>query len=557
MAGDSILNYVAATSELYDGALTAPPDGEAAGDAPKTASKQASTTEPASSASIPHESLTTATVGAQWSASMPWLALATATALLGGTAWSLGVLWLAVSCAAAAGFSGAKIILGRRRRVRLQGDRLVQDTLLGTTEVRLKDIHTIKAAGGRLSTTTPHPLSADRLAFVGDVGAISFSDLEPEAATAVANAVLQAVGPRLLDEFTELLARGRSVPFGPHLLATRDGLVDGRGSGAGTLRWSEIERVDTTPAGVRIFAVDRPDQTITIPTWTENAVLLDALVRRQQSEPPRARGVVEVPGWEREHVVGGPLVCGVEKSSPLPWAIFGLALLGALGTALFLEADAVAAVAAVVTFFGSLTAATAVVMQRKRAFAVYERGVADSGGFVAFDDVVQLKRAIVDQYANGGYVGRSVTLVLTGSSGQRVRLSGSGDRIEGVAAAALRRALPLLVDRARALIKDGGSLKAGSFVVDAAGLRKKKLRVPWAEIESAVVESGCLHIWRRGVDRSVLALPLDQPDALVVIELIGERMDAHRRARVVEPGFRDLFGVAEVVPAEADVVSRR
>jgi hypothetical protein len=530
MVGDSILNFVADSLD-----------------------NSADHEEPASSASIPAESLTTASVGTQWSAAMPWVALASATALLGGTAWSLDASWLALGCAGVAGLSGAAIIGARRRRVRLMGERLVQEGLLGTTEVRLKDVHTIKAAGGRLSTTTPHPLSPDRLAFVGDAGSISFADLEPLGALAVSRAVLAIVGPRLVDEFVVALAAGRTVAFGARLQATPEGLVDTTGSAwKGHLRWNEIERVDTTPAGVRIFAIDRPELTLTVPTWTDNAVLLDALVRHQQHGPPQARGDVDVAGWEREHGVGGAIVCGVEKASALPWMIFGLALFAGLGAALLLEAQAVAAAAAVVTFFGSVTAGTTVVMQRRRAFAVYERGVADSGGFMAFDDVVHLKRAIVDQYANGGYVGRSVTLVLTDGLGRRVRLSGSGDRIEGIAAAALRRALPPLVTRARGAIASGGSIRAGALVVDGAGLRKKKVRVAWDEIESAVVEGGCLHVWMKGVDQSVFALPLDQPDALVVMELIGERLD-QQKAR---GAYRDLF-VSEPVHIEVDAVVRR
>ncbi len=520
MALDSILNLVADSLDDQQ-RQRVPPRDEAA--------------PPASSASIPQESLNLATVGAQWSAAMPWVALATATALLGGTAWSLGALWLALVCVGVAGASSAAIMVTRRRRVRLQGDRLVQEGLLGTVELRLQDIRTIKAAGGRLSATTPHPLSADRLTFSSDAASVSFVDLELRGATAVSQVVLQAVVPRLVDEFALMLAIGRSVPFGPHLLATHEGLIDARATTPRTLGWNEIDRVDTTPAGVRIFAVDRPDRTLTVPVWTDNAVLLDALVRRQQSEAPQARGDVDVLGWEQRHEVGGALVCGVEKSSSLPWAMFGLALFVGLGAALLLQAEAVAAVAAVVTFFGSITAGTTVVIQRRRAFAVYEHGIADSGGFVAFDDVVHLRRAIVDQYANGGYIGRSVTLVLTDNKGRRVRLNGSGDRIEGVAAAALRRALPPLVDKARSTLASGRAVKAGAFVVDAEGVRKKRQRLRWEDIDCAVVEGGCLHLWRKGGDRSVLALPLDQPDALIVMELIGERLDGLReRAQIVQ-----------------------
>lgn len=437
----------------------------------------------------------------------------------------------------------------------------MQDGLLGTIEVRLKDVHTIKAAGGRLSTTSPHPLSPDRLGFVSEAGSISFADLEPLGAVAVSRAVLGIVGPRLVDEFVGRIAAGQTVSFGPRLRATAEGLIDTAGSSwrpddpkvaRPILRWGEIERVDTTPAGVRVFALDRPDLTLTVPTWTENAVLLEALVKRQQTEPPQARGDVDVAGWECEHAVGGAIVCGVERASPLPWVIFGLALFAGLGAALLLDATAIAAVAAVVTFFGSVTAGTTVVMQRRRAFAVYERGVADSGGFVAFTDVAHVKRAIVDQYANGGYVGRSVTLVLTDKHGRRVRLSGSGDRIEGIAAAALRRALPPLVARARRTVARGGSVKAGGLVVDEQGLKKKKVRVPWEEIETAVVEGGCLHIWAKGVDQSVFALPLDQPDALVVMELIGERLDQQKSSGA----YRDLF-VSEPVLVEVDAPVRR
>ena len=516
---------------------------------------------PASSASIPAESLTTATVMPRWSASAPWLLLAATLAVVGGAGLSVDALALALLCGAGAGLASAKVIVARRRRVRLQGERLVQDGLLGTTELRLKDITHIKAAGSGMSTTTARPLAPERLAYRAESGSISFAELEPRAASAVSQAVLQAIAPRLVDEFMARLAAGGTVAFGYRVHATADGLID-TGSGL-TLRWSEIERADVTPAGVRVFALDRPDLTLTSPTWSDNAVLLEPLVKRQQlllTAPPQARGDVEVVGWPVTDVRGGRVVCGIERASPLPWAIFGVTLFTALGAALIAGAEGLAAIAAVVAFFGSITAVANVIMQRRRAFAVFERGVADSGGFVAFSEVAHLKRAIVDQYANGGYVGRSVTLVLTDHRGRSVRLSGSGDRVEAVAAAALRRALPPLVERARRTIAKGGSVRSGTFVVDEHGVHKKKVAVTWDEIDSAIVEGGFLHVWRKGVERSVLTLAVDQADALVVLELIGERLDRRKQPAGAALGgeLRELFAQEPVlVDVDAPVGARR
>ena len=514
---------------------------------------------PTSAAAIPHQSLTHATLKAPWLTSFVWMSVAAGAGMLGAAAAAAAAWPVALVAAAVAGVASARVILKRRRQIRLRGDRLVEDTGWGSRELRLSEVRLIQQ-GRRFIQKARDPLSAASLSFKSDDASISFADLKPEGAHEVATAVLQIVAPRLLEQFVEVLANGGSIAFGL-VVATKDGLVDTRVRGAqGHLRWREIERVDATLAdAVRIFALDRPERTLRLPTFTANIVLLHSLILRQQAlsvEPlPPAAPAVDVAGWEPRHVVGGALVCGIPRASALPLAFFGVALCAALNVAWVADEEIalIAAHAAALAFLGGVTSAAALVLQVvRRAFAVYEHGVANRGGFLAFDDVAHLKRAMFDQHANGGYVGRSVTLVLTDSKGKSVRLQGNGDRVESVAASALRRALPLLVAKARQRISSGGSVVSGALVVDAQGLHTQHKHLRWNEIDEVIVAGGCLLVGRSSNEGSRLSLSLDQPDALVVMELVAarlaERNSEHTRAGGAEGA--DLFGL-EAVPYEA------
>lgn len=323
---------------------------------------------------------------------------------------------------------------------------------------------------------------------------------------------LDRVVPRLAAAADARLRRGESLRFGS-ATATREGL-EGRG---GRLSWREIERMDFSPRGLRIFPAGHPEATRRLAPGTPNLHVLVALCRLRLEElgaaAPPPPGSVSVGGFPDFDPMLGAVLCGRSRGR----AVRSMLVLGAIGLAL----GALAFQAGVIVGLlveAALIGVCAWIGLRGGA-AVYEKGMRAAGRSLRWDEVEHCTYAVVDQYVNGAYTGRNVTLSLEGGR-TRLRFNGGGEEAEGIADAAVNRVLPPMAERAWKLLEAGGSYSSGKLLLKRNAVAWKGEEVPLAQLRTAQAQKGILHVWREGKELSWVMLPLNGKDARVAMLLV-------------------------------------
>lgn len=516
---------------------------------------------PSSSASIPHEGLESGALRVPLGKLLPSLLVAGLAAVTAAAMFVSDAPGMAAACAFVAGCGGARAILMRRRHVVLRSDRIIESGLVSSTELRLSKIDAVKVGKLPLQKTLMK-VSPSSLIYRGEAGAIAFDSLAEAGATRMSQAVLAVVGPRLVQKAARTIVDGGLVRFGRSVHADKRGITRSEvGAAPLILSWNEVDHVEVTPGGIRVFAIDRPDRVIVVPIDADNAILLGDLVEEMRDGRTASAGAATVAGWAEHHDVGGVLVCGIDRASNLgPGLAVGAGAVMAAVVPLTTD-PAVQVVAGFASVAIAAAAGVTLFQRRRRAFAVYEHGIADVGGFMAFKDVAHVQRVVVDRYGRRGFVARHVEVVFTANNGRKIKLVGANDQVEAVATAALRRLMPELSARARRSISHGNNVVAGPIAINKRGIvGADSTVIAWDDLASAEVVGAMLHLKRTGDDQATLLLPLAVPDALVVAEIIDGHLRERAEQRESEALPRELFradDAAVEVAVDVESIIRR
>lgn len=412
------------------------------------------------------------------------------------------------------------------RRLRLFTWGFQSRTVFSESQVRFDEIE--KVVLPSVSQIGVDPVG--RATFHGPVK-ISLGGFPIAKSLEVGNYALARVVPRIADAIEMRMRGGESVMLGRAML-TESGI----GALGGTVAWSEIERANFSPEGLRVFPKGRPEATLVIPQGTPNIHVVVEIAARRIAKPAQnipGPSMTSQPGMAMsgggERVKGfpdldpelGTLVCG-----------HGRAGVGRIVVAVLAVAPALAALApvAVEVRIGLLVGAAVMGLvwfgMGYAGFAVYERGARGVKKRVVFAEIDHLTYHVVDQYQNGAYSGRQVGIHLESPNG-KLGLNGMGAKNEGICTAVLDRVVPGLIERTWRDLESGRELRVDKLVLKRNAVSWKKEEIPISQLQSFEPRAGFLHIWKRDKEMSWAVVNLGVKDARLVAPLL-ERLIAGR-----------------------------
>lgn len=401
-----------------------------------------------------------------------------------------------------------------RRRVSVKHDGLHIRTIFGDKQLRYRDVDTVRF-------DTDQQQGELYLKFAGAGTTVSMRWLQMPAAIAIGRHVSAHVSPRLVDVIARDLLAGRSHRFGT-ITATRSGLRQGDKA----IGWHEIDRVDRSPAGLRVFPVDRPGDVIGMALNAQQAPLLGGVckVMTERTSPGPRRAVV-VDGFDAKDAKLGVLVAGrgrrlqrfnrVATGTAVTTAALGAIAALALRDRNVELAVVMAGVALVVVLLGSVIAWSA-----RKQLAVYERGITDGRSTIVFDDATSFTRTVIDQYVNGAYSGRTTTVVVR-SATTKIATGGNDAEAEALGESIMKRVVPVIAARHLAELQATGSVKSGPLTLSRDAITLKKKRVALDDIAHIEAQQGHLHIWTDVKKKSALSFSLGDDNALVAAEVLS------------------------------------
>jgi hypothetical protein len=488
--------------------------------------------EPASPAAIPHveDTLVEAGVGG---------AVVAAWGLLAGALGAGGAFLLPYQPVVGAvlgvlsGASTLRTVALGRRRVRAGSDGLQVRGLLGEVELRYKDIDAVRFDVG--AQEQPADFNA-RLRFSGAGQSVSLRWLKAAPAALIGRHVAGRVVPRLVDEIVRALLAGRTIQIGKRTTVSRNGFVQ-KGK---EVRFHEVERIDRSPKGFRIFARNRPGDVMIVSSSSSQLPLLFALVdaMQERTQPGPARDVV-VEGFAARDVRLGKLVCG-RANKPQQRQRVGVGTLGvtsAFSAVAALAAqqgdDDMAIVAGLLAGGVGLVGGLVWASMRNSALAIYEQGVTNGRVTIPWAEATSVMRSMVDQYVNGAYTGRIVNVVVTSAAGT-IRFGGNTEEVEALSDVLLKLIVPALAAKRISEIKQLKEVVVAGITFDATGIRYKRKQLRYADIEHVEAQQGHLHVWTDVRGKSDLSVNLQDKNGWVAVEVLQQMVDAVR-AKVPTP----------------------
>lgn len=406
------------------------------------------------------------------------------------------------------------------RRVRLFAWGFTTRGLLSESSLRFEEIQSVTLSP--MSQIGVDPIA--RALFRGSAAKVSLYAFPAARALEVGSYALSRVIPRLADETEVRMRGGEDVRFGNAKLTAHGVTAQNK-----TIAWHEIERANFSPEGLRIFPKGRPEGTIVLAQNTTNLHVLVEIAARML-----ARGDSHIPGPSGpaaggERVRGFPeldpelgvLVCGKGRPGVSRMVVAVLAVVPALAAVLGMPVPL-----RVALLIGAAVMALIWWAMGRSGFAVYERGIRGVKKRVVFAEADHLTYHVVDQYQNGVYSGRQVSLHLESANG-KIGYAGLGAKNEGICTAVLDRVVPGLVERKWRELQAGGEVKAGKLVLTRGSVRWKKEEIPFSDVTSFEARQGFLHVWKRGKEMSWAMVSFGERDARLLTPLM-ERMLAER-----------------------------
>ena len=439
--------------------------------------------------------------------------------------------------------TGTSTLMIWHRRLRVRKDAIVETSLFGERQLRLADVDTIKWGSAGLRG----PFQGLSLSGAGTTIRLRF--LTTQDATSLGGFLLSHVATTLVPRLAHDLLAGKQLRV-RGLRIDKEGLHTKKQH----VGWHEIERVTRMPNGVMVFPRDRPDAVMLLPASMPNLPLLDALANQmvEHTTGPSLPRRVEVAGYAPTAGELGALVCGrpVQTRSRNAFLAFSGVMALTVGGALVTDAAFSSLVAILGGLFLLMGLAGALLLPVS--FAVYEGGIIKGSRRMRWQDVASVTRQMVDQYVNGAYTGRLVTLVIVAKNGKKVRLHGTGGEMEAFSDAICKRLLPVLCEREGAAIAAGASLSIGKVQLKRDGVQTKKRFVRFSEVTAFDVIQGTLHLWVADAKKSVVQIGLAEKNALVALELISRVFRPEQAAP-----SDGVDSNSERVPSATEVVAPR
>jgi hypothetical protein len=143
-----------------------------------------------------------------------------------------------------------------------------------------------------------------------------------------------------------------------------------------------------------------------------------------------------------------------------------------------------------------------------RGFAVYQGGVRVGRHGLRWSDCLHLR-----------YDSLLGKLELEGEKVLRIR--GADIRTRAACQGILDRVLPVLVEKARKIVDEGGVFAVGGVRVTGQGVEFRGRRVPWASVRQVEPRESRIVLWTAGPE-PFLRVDLDRRDALVLLYLLSE-----------------------------------
>ncbi len=474
--------------------------------------------QPHSSAAIPQLEPALAEAGIAPGVLAAWAVMAIAVAGLSALAFQGSVVGGIVVALIAGAFTLRALVMFRRR-VRATSDALVVRGLFGERQLRYRDVERVQFDVAAQQTGLDFNRS---MSFRGDKTSVSMRWLKPGPATAIGRHVADIVVPRLIESVSRDLIAGKTLKVGKAELS-RTGLK----LKIKEIGWHEIDRIDRSPVGLRVFPVDRPGDVITIAITAAQAPLLFGLVDAM-TERTRAgvRRPVDVEGFAARDAKLGQLVCGRPRRRQREKVASGVALV---------SASATAAVVGLALFNGDVDLAGAIgigggvvaavsglvwISARKYGVAVYDNGITDGRQSIVFADATGFRRTLVDQYVNGAYSGRITSVVVT-SAKAKISFGGNDDEAEAMSDVVMKRLVPVLVVKMLKRIEDTGVADLGGVTFTRDSIRVKKKSVRLADIVHIEAQAGFLHLWTDVKNKSALSFSLADNNGWVAAELVS------------------------------------
>lgn len=413
------------------------------------------------------------------------------------------------------------------RRLRLFHWGFTTRGVLSESSVRFEEIESVALPA--VSQIGADPIA--RATFRSANTKISLAGFTAVKALEVASYAVNRVIPRIADATEQRMRGNEEVRFGAAKLSSAGVTAQGK-----TIEWSQIERANFSPEGLRIFPKGRPEETIVLPQSTPNLHVLVEIAARMISRGDQAASTsmhgsspMSAPGGATERLRGfaeldpelGALVCGKARPGISRVVVAILAIAPALAAVLPVPVELrigllVGAAVMAIVWWGL----------GRSGFAVYERGIRGVKKSVVFAEADHLTYHVVDQYQNGVYSGRQVSIHLESPNG-KLGFSGMGAKNEGICTAVLDRVLPGLVERKWRELQTGGDVKIDKLVLKRDSLSWKKEEIPFSQVTGFEPRQGFLHIWKRDREMSWAIVNLGGKDARVLTSLI-ERMVAER-----------------------------
>lgn len=162
-------------------------------------------------------------------------------------------------------------------------------------------------------------------------------------------------------------------------------------------------------------------------------------------------------------------------------------------------------IGSLVAFFAGLLILWNLYTNRKKAFGVYQNGLAyaDRKGVLTWrwDDIHDLSAAVTRNYTNGIYTGTTHTYILTNHKEKKtLMLNDAIKDVEGLYEHIQKNTFDLRYSQVAESYNSGQPVGFGKFVAISKphGIKISKKVYPWAEIEQVAINKGVISVKKKG-----------------------------------------------------------
>jgi hypothetical protein len=433
------------------------------------------------------------------------------------------VHWVAIVIAAlVAGIWLPWTFFERVYRVRVFANRIEQRTLLGTRRLQFDDVERIgmgpyRPSHGRMESTVRHYLVQNGLGagqcemgavmesevrlYVGRVK-ISLADGFAGSSAALYRRVAPLVLPRLTERLDQQIDETGGVRFGK-LTARPLGVETSRG----TIPWHEMGPFTCGPAGVRLTAINQPELTVTVPTKTDNLLVLLEIRERRKAQfwnEVRAKAA-------KQNIEPAKVIEAIERHTP-HGDTFG-----------YPEED---------VEFGTHVCTLPPLRflgmgPRRGKCALYVGGVVSGRRRIALANCESFSFRVIHHYHNGAYVGTWRFLTVVSNDRVKIKLSSRREEAAAFFEALLNRLVPCLIADHTARIARGETMRYGKFALSNDTLTFRRRAIPLSAVRGTSADQGKLFIWTDQAAKP-LACDLSALNAMVLNGVLHAAMHQRR-----------------------------